>query len=381
LGVYSSPGIGIKCIGTTQGFNIENVEIKHCADAGLLVSKCWYASFKNINSWHNKYGLVLCASDRIDGDTAVNGIKFDNCWFNQNTLNSVFSNGHTTAVSFDGCTFEGSTTEGESEIKCAEFYSDISLYSCYMETDRCGFDIKPSYRVGQFSIYGGIYHFRTPTTYLADFGQLDVFNCIGSYWIIDDYSNMPGSCIRSDASVNNTSSRFPNSPNVWEAIGNVISMNLSGGLTGKYYSCQARSWQTNNLSITHDGFAKSGSSASLFLGINRNVHVDYDYGIKGLIIDQNSTGVATSDSINFKVRRTVGKTNNEDTTFMSVNNYGNVNFSGSVRGKIVTAKGGSSNRPKFGYADVGMCYFDTDLGKPIWMKANGVWVDATGNQV
>lgn len=382
LGVYSSPGVGIKCIGTTQGFNIENVEIKHCADAGLLVSKCWYASFKNINSWHNKYGLVLCASDRIEGDTAVNGIKFDTCWFNQNTLNSVFSNGHTTAVSFDACTFEGSATEGEPEIKCVHFYSDISLYSCYMETDRCGFDIKSDYRTGQFSIYGGIYHFRTPTTHLADLGELDVFNCIGSYWIINDNSNMPGGCIKSNASINNTSSRFPNSPNVWETSSNVININANlGGLYDTYYGCHARTWQTHSLKITHDGFAKNGSTAKFFLGINRNIHVDYDYGIRGLIIDQHSTGTASSDRINFKVQRTKNKQDNEDTTFMQVDNYGRVYFTSFIKARLCSTSGSSANRPAWSAAHVGTIYFDTDLGKPIFMKANGVWVDATGEQV
>lgn len=381
LGVYNSPGIGIKCVGATQGFNVENVEIKYCADAGLLVSKCWYSTYRNINSWDNKYGLLLNDIDRIEGDTAVNGIKFDNCWFNKSILNAVYSNGHTTAVSFNGCTFENSQTEGEAEIKCEHFYCDISLYSCYMETNRCGFDIKPDYVVGLFNIFGGIYHFKTPNTYLADFGTLVAFNCHGSYWLIDDYSNMTTNCIKSSATINNTTSRFPNSPIVWNATGQVVNNVQLGGVIDKYYGCHYKSFGTNQLNITSDGFSKSGCDAKLSLGVNRDIHVDYNNGIKRLEFELNTTGTSNSDRAYMNIVRCRNKTAESPTRVMSITNYGDVTFVGKVIGKIVPTSGATANRPNWAADGVGMMYFDTDLGKPIFMKANGVWVDSTGNQV
>ena len=51
IGVYSSPTNGIICNGITQGFNIENVDIKYCNESGLVITKCWYAAFRNINIW------------------------------------------------------------------------------------------------------------------------------------------------------------------------------------------------------------------------------------------------------------------------------------------------------------------------------------------
>ncbi|WP_175502224.1 hypothetical protein [Cytobacillus oceanisediminis] len=45
--------------------------------------------------------------------------------------------------------------------------------------------------------------------------------------------------------------------------------------------------------------------------------------------------------------------------------------------KIVS--GTTANRPSVN--EVGFQYFDTTLGKPIWYKGSGVWVDAVGTSV
>ena len=43
--------------------------------------------------------------------------------------------------------------------------------------------------------------------------------------------------------------------------------------------------------------------------------------------------------------------------------------------------GNASRRPKLNALFKGYQYFDTDLGKPIWYKGDGIWVDATGKQI
>ena len=43
--------------------------------------------------------------------------------------------------------------------------------------------------------------------------------------------------------------------------------------------------------------------------------------------------------------------------------------------------GATSQRPLQWHIPNGLQYFDTDLGKPIWHKGNGVWIDATGTTV
>lgn len=43
--------------------------------------------------------------------------------------------------------------------------------------------------------------------------------------------------------------------------------------------------------------------------------------------------------------------------------------------------GTTSQRPLQWHIPNGLQYFDTDLGKPIWHKGNGIWVDATGTTV
>lgn len=380
LGIERAPNIGLKCYGATQGFNIESIDIKWSGGAALVVSKCWYSTYRNINCWYNNYGLILCDADNISGDTAVNGVKFDNCWFNHNTAGSVYSNGFTTAVSFNACTFENSKTVGNPEIKCEHFYTDMTFNSCYMETNRCGFDIKSDYRVGNLSIFGGIYTFGKPTTPLAKIGKVDTFNVIGSMWIVNDVSAMSGKCIDSEASVNNTSSRFPDSPNVWNATGNVVSFNLSGGYYDKYFGCHSRSWQTNSLKVTHDGFAKDGCSASFYLGINRPKVHGYPYGLMGLKFEVNPTGTETRDTARIRVvRSNYDASDTEESSALTINHYGDVNFGNRVRGHIAPHSG--TSRPAYSAAHIGMMYFDTSLGKPIFMKGDGVWVDATGAQV
>ena len=50
-----------------------------------------------------------------------------------------------------------------------------------------------------------------------------------------------------------------------------------------------------------------------------------------------------------------------------------------VNRKYVNMNGSTANRP-IGSV-VGQHYFDTDINKPIWRKANGAWVDATSSVV
>lgn len=46
----------------------------------------------------------------------------------------------------------------------------------------------------------------------------------------------------------------------------------------------------------------------------------------------------------------------------------------------LTLSGTTGQRPT-SFLYTGRPYFDTTLGKPIWVKSNGVWVDATGSVV
>lgn len=47
--------------------------------------------------------------------------------------------------------------------------------------------------------------------------------------------------------------------------------------------------------------------------------------------------------------------------------------------KVTSASGTTSNRPTG--ISIGYSYFDTTIGKPIWLKSIGVWVDSTGATV
>jgi hypothetical protein len=74
---------------------------------------------------------------------------------------------------------------------------------------------------------------------------------------------------------------------------------------------------------------------------------------------------------NFWVKPTSGSILLEGPTFVRSN---------SVNHKIQTARSGTTASRPTDYV-VGESYFDTTLGKPIWFKATGVWVDAMGTTV
>ena len=57
-----------------------------------------------------------------------------------------------------------------------------------------------------------------------------------------------------------------------------------------------------------------------------------------------------------------------------------LNRDGSYFQAQLTMNGATSNRPTTDLT-IGLMYFDTTLGKPIWYKGEGIWCDATGTSV
>ena len=382
VGIYNSPKDGISCVYVTQGFNIENVEVKNCGEAGLRVVKCWYAAFRNINSWHNKYGIVVSVLQDGTNYSQVNGIGFDNCWLAHNTENSVLIHG-ANAVSFSNCTFEGA---GNIEICVNRLYHDISLYNCYMETTAQGIYVGKHVESGSsFNIFGGYYIFRPKEDkYPIEISTINVFNINGGVLLVLDKTNLQKAhLIYSEASLNYIVAAIRDNIKSIEATGKVIEPFQNYRYNdGIFYGCDARTWQTNNLRITHDGSAVDGSTANFFLGLNRASNIKYSEGIRGFAIDHTTTGDRTQDSVNFKIQ--LGTSDGKEGSFRNifkVNYLGYMEILGRLKGNIAPNSGTSEERPSYKTGYKGLMFFDTTLGKPIYMKADGVWVDATGAEV
>ena len=382
LSIWASPNIGVKCAYGSQAFDVENIDIKYCAGAGLFVSKCWYMSFMNINSWENKYGIELNGTEVQTGDTAVNGISFYNCWLNQNTHHALYSNGHTTALSFIGCTFE--STQSGSEVCFEHMDTDATFIGCYVETYRVGFEITADYSVGLLNIQGGRFSFHSPVDSLFKIGTLVQFGLIGAMITIDNTASMGNSsCINTSAGVNIIASRLPNTPNAISATGQVVNLVKYGAYSGRYKGCDIRTLDTSALYITDGSPVSDGCAAKMYLGkYEVNANTSIAYGIVGLGLEIKQTESYHNDRAYLKLFRANGNRNDkEESQVMTITNYGDVAFGGRVSGSLCSTSGSTANRPAWSVAHVGLIYFDTDLGKPIFMKDDGVWVDATGTQV
>lgn len=144
--------------------------------------KSWYASYRNINCWANKYGLLLNDADNISGDTAVNCICFENCWFNTNTDYSVYINGSNHGLSFKSCTFENA---GICEMNIENFYFDLSLYSNYFETNVGWLNVKSKYAgmFGKITCIGNFFQSNGTNDTLIN---IDHTNCIASLALINN---------------------------------------------------------------------------------------------------------------------------------------------------------------------------------------------------
>jgi hypothetical protein len=92
----------------------------------------WYSNITNVQSNNATYGIEI---DCTAG--AVNGVKFTNCYSNYHSQNALYMHGASgsRAVSFDGCTFEHSTSYG---INMIDHMDGTVFNGCYIENNDLG---------------------------------------------------------------------------------------------------------------------------------------------------------------------------------------------------------------------------------------------------
>ena len=277
VGVYSSPTNGIICNGITQGFNIENVDIKYCNESGLVITKCWYAAFRNINIWYNKIGISLVDKDVVEKGGAVNGISFYNIWANHNSQHAVYINTNTNAINFNSCTFENCT---DVAFLVENIYTNVSLLNCYFETHNTLFNVSSSYKVGNFSLISCYAVCHAPG-YLGEIGNLNSFVMLDtSLYYGDAVTPEVSHCIKSNAAKNILSGQISTKIPYIDTTGRVLDLlGSKNDWSQVYENCDSPTWQTNALSITHRGSYQYGCSAKDSLGFSRFSDSNSNYGI------------------------------------------------------------------------------------------------------
>lgn len=366
--------IGIKCWYISDNSIVRDLSIRDCIGAGLWVSKVWYANFDNIRTWYNGIGIEIGAGT---GDTAVNGINFNSISCMLNSKHSLKLS-HGSAMKFDSCTFEN--TSGDSEIYIRDSDQAIIFDNCYVETSKQIFDVQPAYNGGcEIIIIGGIYITSLAQGHAAVFGNINNLSIIGSMWSLRAPSVSMNPVIQTKAINNYIFSSVPSrtgSPS-FNDDANIYGYGDRNDWSQTYKGAFAtKQLQSPSLRALSSESVLDSSTAELLIGAYEISNVSNDYGMFRLKLCLNKA----DQSIDFYIQKR--KENSIiETKVMSIGQWGDVNILTRVSGLIFSAKGTTSERPAYSINHIGGMYFDTDLGKPIWMKEKNIWVDATGTVV
>ena len=115
---------GLKLSLFTNKSFVKDVHIKNCAN-GLYVARTWYANFTDMHiEWNRSIGVYLNGEEG-----PVNGVNFTNMYLNYNAVN-IEADGHTYAISWNGCTIEHANWEGA---KITSYPSGWVFNGCYWE--------------------------------------------------------------------------------------------------------------------------------------------------------------------------------------------------------------------------------------------------------
>lgn len=363
--------IGIKCWYISDNSIVRDLSIRDCIGAGLWVSKVWYANFDNIRTWYNGIGIEIGAGT---GDTAVNGVNFNSISCMLNSKHSLKLS-HGSAMKFDSCTFEN--TSGDSEIYIRDSDQAIIFDNCYVETSKQIFDVQPAYNGGcEIIIIGGIYITSLAQGHAAVFGNINNLSIIGSMWSLRAPSVSMNPVIQTKAINNYIFSSVPSktgSPS-FNDDANIYGYGDRNDWSQTYKGAFAtKQLQSPSLRALSSESVLDSSTAELLIGAYEISNVSNDYGMFRLKSCLNKA----DQSIDFYIQKRKGNSIIE-TKVMSIGQWGDVNVLTRVSGLIFSAKGTTSERPAYSIKHIGGMYFDTDLGKPIWMKGENIWVDATG---
>ena len=366
---------GIKCNYVSNGTIIENITIQNCVEAGLYISKSWYAVFRNIRSWGNKYGLYLDNNlDEEAGRDAINGVQFSSCWFNHNEISLYHTGIYGSAISFSSCTFENAS--GECEIKVDSLYNDISLYSCYIETRTILFKINGIPGGGFFNLIGGLFKQNNDDCMYGQFLKLKTVTIINCSWQNSGNNSSVESLFESTSETCFVVGNLPFTAPTFNEDANVIIWGSRNDWNQSVRGQIAKVINAGSISALTNESKEEESKAVLQVGASQLKSVDGNYGCYRLKFKLNKT----TNTFDLILSTNYSNTENE-LKILSIGQWGDIVVSARLKGLLASGYGDTSSRPKYAYAYRGMSYYDTDLKRPLWLEqdgSNGKWVDANG---
>ncbi len=360
---------GLEGIGVTNGFVIENLYVTSCTEAGVFISRSWYAVYRNIWVWYCKYGFYITNSDANgDGNKGdINGIQFANLWLNHNTEHALYIKGIPGyGNQFNSCTFENSG--GDAEVYLESIAGSINFINCYTEgTNANGIKATSAYaNVGIVNVVGGIYC----NTYKEQFniGNIGSFNLFGVHLL--QFSNPSTHNIVSSASSNYLDFNFQ---------GGEASTGDSVSCTGRVLGSYGKAYNSNTNGCNANSFAANKLSVLGYKGVG--TALDDTYFEIG-----SSKREAVSDNYMYRMR--VGFSYNDGITINAlvrdssgtdkVSNIGHLS-----RYQIKYSKFVATDQIDFpvvsslGIGDYGGCKWDTNTHKPYFYFSDK-WFDARG---
>lgn len=242
---------GLEGIGITNGFIVENIYVTSCTEAGVFISRSWYAVYRNIWVWYCKYGMYITSSD-VNGDENngdINGVQFVNLWLNHNTDYALYIKGIPGyGNQFNSCTFENSG--GDTQVLIEGMGSTINFLNCYTEgANACAIKATPNFNnAGVINVIGGIYVNTQKEQF--NIGRIGNFNLYGVH--LNQFSNPSQHNIISEATRNYLDFNWQGG---MDPTGDTIS--ATGAILGTFgknynsndYLCNANTFSANKLRV------------------------------------------------------------------------------------------------------------------------------------
>lgn len=258
---------GLKCAYISTGTVVENLNIVNCTEAGLSLTKSWYAVFRNIRSWSNKHGMYIYGEKTGDDYSGeINGTQFENLWLNHNTGCALYVSGKFGyAIMLNSCTFENSA--GIAEVLLENIAGAVTLLNCYTEGGaRPAVKVTPAYNnTGTVTCIGGIYCNAGAEQF--NVGKITNLNLLGSHLV--QFSSP------SDYNV------------VSEAGSNYIMIDTSGGVeanvstlkcTNYAFGTPVKDWSNPDTTRTASRVTSANMGLLGWKGYQQSPDIKFDFG-------------------------------------------------------------------------------------------------------
>ena len=270
-------------------------------------------------------------------------------------------------------------------LKLESLYNDITFYSCYWETNKKMVYANPIYTRGaSMNFIGGILHQRNDDSMYIDTNGEEFMSIsfVGCLWTNSGNNSTVSTLINVGASQVFALGSMPYSAVTFNSEAQVLLLGTANNWNQDWRAAIRKSLSGVTVSAlsNENSDTSAPSTAVLEVGAAQLANVDSNYGCYRLKFKLDK------ESNTFKVVLVTNNGSEYTQDIMTIGQWGDIEFNGRVKGYLTSGYGTTAERPVWSAKYRGMMYFDTDLGKPIWMDINSnhdgaKWVDATGAEV